>query len=323
MRVLILGAAGMVGKKLVGQLCEIGQLCGREVTAMTLFDVVEADKPTADWPVSIATGDIADRAQIEPLIRHRPDVIFHLASIVSGEAETDFDKGYRINLHGAMALFDVIHRQGYHPKVVFTSSIAVFGAPLPDVIEDEFLSAPLTSYGTQKACIELLLTDYTRKGIFEGTSIRLPSIVIRPGKPNKAASSFFSGILREPLVGQEAILPVPRDTKHWIASPRAAARFLIHAANLDRDVVGDRRALTMPGIGVTVGEMIDALVRVAGPERARLIREQPDEMVATIVSGWPRHFDACRALALGFRADDSVDEIIRLHIEHELGGSLV
>ncbi|MEM9105250.1 MAG: NAD-dependent epimerase/dehydratase family protein, partial [Pseudomonadota bacterium] len=207
-------------------------------------------------------------------------------------------------------------------RVVFTSSIAVFGAPFPEAIGDDFLNAPLSSYGVQKACSELLLMDYTRKGFFDGIALRLPTIVVRPGKPNKAASSFFSGILREPLVGEEAVLPVSRDVRHWMASPQAAAGFLVHAGSMDLEAVGPRRAITLPGISVTVGEMIEALERVAGPERAALIRYEHDELVNRLVTSWPRNFEASRATALGFEADKSIDEIIRLHIDHELGGSI-
>ncbi len=322
MHVLILGAAGMVGRKLTRQLCAAGQINGRNITAMTLFDVVEPPAVKAGWRVSVASGDIAERGQIDQLIAHKPDVIFHLAAIVSGEAELDFDKGYSINLDGTRHLLQSIRAQNYHPKVIFTSSIAVFGAPFPEAIDDDFLSAPLTSYGAQKACSELLLNDYCRKGFLDAISIRLPTVVIRPGRPNKAASGFFSNILREPLSGQEAVLPVSRDVQHWMASPAKAAGFLVHAANLDTGLLGHRRALNMPGLAVTVGEMIEALARVAGPDRAALIREEPDEMIMRMVGGWPRNFKTTRSLDLGFHADHSIDEIIETHIENELGGQL-
>ncbi|MCR9135959.1 MAG: SDR family oxidoreductase [Alphaproteobacteria bacterium] len=322
MHVLILGAAGMVGRKLVQQLSAVKTIGGREITAMTLFDMVDAQKPEAAWPVSIRSGDIAERSDIDSLLVHKPDVIFHLAGVVSGEAEQDFDKGYRVNLDGARALFEAIRAQDYRPRVVFSSSIAVFGGPYPEIIDDAFLAAPMTSYGTQKAAVELLVSDYSRRNIFDGISIRLPSVVIRPGRPNKAASSFFSGILREPLNGEEAILPVSRNVRHWMASPKSAAGFLIHAAGLDTTKLGGRRALTMPGISVTVGEMIDALGRVAGADRAALIREEPDEMIIKIVGGWPHNFDAARALQLGFSPEVSIDDIIRDYIADELGGRL-
>jgi D-erythronate 2-dehydrogenase len=206
--------------------------------------------------------------------------------------------------------------------VVFTSSIAVFGAPFPDAIGDEFFTTPLTSYGTQKAIGELLLADYSRKGFLDGIGIRLPTICIRPGKPNKAASGFFSNILREPLVGQEAVLPVSEDVRHWHASPRAAVGFLVHAAELDLAKLGWRRSLSMPGLSATVGEQIEALRRVAGEGAVKLIRRERDPVIEQIVAGWARNFDTQRAEALGFTAERSFDEIIRVHIDDELGGRI-
>jgi nucleoside-diphosphate-sugar epimerase len=206
--------------------------------------------------------------------------------------------------------------------VIFTSSIAVFGAPLPDVIDDTHWLTPLTSYGTQKAIGELLLADYSRRGFFDGIGIRLPTISIRPGKPNKAASGFFSSILREPLVGQEAVLPVSDTVKHWFASPRAAIEFLIHAAEIDTAPLGSQRSLTMPGLAATVGEQIEALRRVAGDKAVKLIRREPDLSIARIIAGWPRSFNARRAAALGFKAETSFDDIIRVHIEDELENAL-
>ena len=270
--------------------------------------------------------DISKPGEMEKLIATRPDTVFHLAAIVSGEAEADFDKGYAINLDGTRFLFDAIRLEGmkshYKPRVVFSSSIAVFGAPFPEKIGDEFFTTPLTSYGTQKAIGELLLSDYSRRGFFDGIGIRLPTICIRPGKPNKAASGFFSNILREPLVGQEAVLPVSEDVRHWHASPRSAVGFLLHAATMDLEPLGWRRNLSMPGLSATVGEQIEALRRVAGEKAVKLIRREPDPMIAKIVSGWARDFDTSRAASLGFTAERSFDEIIRVHIEDELGGRL-
>jgi len=253
-------------------------------------------------------------------VAERPGVIFHLAAVVSGEAEADFEKGYRVNLDGTRQLFEAIRQvgAGYKPRVVFTSSIAVFGAPFPEAIGDEFLSAPLTSYGTQKAMAELLLSDYTRRGFFDGIGIRLPTVCVRPGNPNRAASGFFSGIIREPLNGQEAVLPVSEDVRHWHASPRAAVGFLLHAAALAGERIGPRRNLTMPGLSVTIAEQIAALRRVAGDAPARLIRREPDPAIMRIVKGWPENFDAKRAHELGFQADSSFEEIIKIYIQDEL-----
>jgi nucleoside-diphosphate-sugar epimerase len=259
------------------------------------------------------------------LIMARPDVIFHLAAIVSGEAEADFEKGYRVNLDGTRYLLEAIRKvgEGYKPRLVFTSSIAVFGAPFPEAIPDEFFETPLTSYGTQKAIDELLLADYTRRGFLDGVGIRLPTICVRPGKPNKAASGFFSGIIREPLAGHQAILPVADDVRHWHASPRSAVGFLLHAAGLDGAMLGARRSLTMPGVAATVGEQIAALAKVAGEAVTKRIRREPDATIQRIVAGWPRNFDPQRALALGFRAEKTFEEIIRIHIADELGGTWV
>ncbi|MBV8031896.1 MAG: SDR family oxidoreductase [Betaproteobacteria bacterium] len=296
----------MIGRKLVARLAAQG---GAELIQ---HDVVPFEGASA-------VSDLSTPGEAEKLIAARPELIFHLAAVVSGEAEADFEKGYRVNLDGTRQLFEAIRLagEGYRPKVVFTSSIAVFGAPFPDAIGDEFLNAPLTSYGTQKAIGELLLSDYSRRGFFDGIGIRLPTICVRPGKPNKAASGFFSGILREPLAGQEAVLPVPETVRHWFASPRAAIGFLLHAAALDTRRLGDRRNLSMPGLSATVGEQIEALRGVAGEKAARLIRREPDPAIMRIVEGWPRNFDARRALELGFRADASFDDIIRFHLEDE------
>jgi len=303
-KILITGAAGMIGRKLSERLAKDHELL--------LHDVVSAG------PGSVVS-DLSTPGEAEKLVAARPDVIFHLAAIVSGEAEADFEKGYRVNLDGTHRLFEAIRKigGGYRPRVVFASSIAVFGAPFPEAIADEFLNAPLTSYGTQKAIDELLLSDYSRKGFFDGIGIRLPTICVRPGKPNKAASGFFSGIIREPLAGQEAVLPVPETVRHWFASPRAAMGFLVHAMKIDTTRLGARRNLSMPGISCTVGEQIEALRKVAGEKAAKLIRRQPDATIGRIVEGWPRNFDTQRALALGFRADSSFEEIIRIHLEDE------
>jgi nucleoside-diphosphate-sugar epimerase len=305
-RILVIGAAGMIGRKLVQRLSADG-------ADLTLHDVV----PFAG---ASAVSDLSAPGEAEKLLAQRPQLIFHLAAVVSGEAEADFDKGYRVNLDGTRHLFEAIRKVGadYRPRVVFTSSIAVFGAPFPEAIDDEFLSAPLTSYGTQKAIGELLLSDYSRRGFLDGIGIRLPTICVRPGKPNKAASGFFSGIIREPLAGEEAVLPVPESVRHWFASPRAAVGFLLHAAEIDTAQLGPRRNLNMPGICATVAEQIEALRRVAGGDAAKLIRREPDPAIMRIVSGWPQNFDTRRALALGFRADSSFDEIIRIHLEDEL-----
>jgi nucleoside-diphosphate-sugar epimerase len=326
MHILIIGAAGMVGRKLTASLVNAGQVGGKEIVKLTLADVIKPELVPHNGAVEIIATDLSVPGAAQALVASRPDLVFHLAAIVSGEAEADFEKGYRINLDGTRLLLEAIRLEGikrpYFPKLVFTSSIAVFGAPFPEAIGDEFFSTPLTSYGTQKAIGELLLNDYSRRGFVDGIGIRLPTIVIRPGKPNLAASGFFSNILREPLSGQEAVLPVSRDVRHWFASPRSAVGFLLHAAELDTQTLGWRRTLSVPGLSATVGEEIEALRRIAGDKAVRLIREEADERIIKMVAGWPRNFDAHRAISLGFKADASFDDIIRIHIENELGSHI-
>jgi len=326
LHILIIGAAGMVGRKLTEALVRTSEVGGKAITRLTLADVVAAQVPKTSFAVETLAVDLSAPGVAATLIGKRPDLIFHLAAIVSGEAEADFEKGYRINLDGTRYLLDAIRLESakspYLPRLVFTSSIAVFGAPFPEAIGDEFFSTPLTSYGTQKAIGELLLNDYSRKGFVDGVGIRLPTIVVRPGKPNLAASGFFSNILREPLSGQEAVLPVSRDVRHWFASPRAAVGFLLHAATMDSSRLGWRRTVSAPGLSATVGEEIEALRRIAGDKVVKLIREEANPTIVKIVEGWPRNFDAKRALSLGFKAESSMDEIIRAHVEDELGGRI-
>lgn len=327
MHVMILGAAGMIGRKLVERIAREPGVLGAAISRLTLVDAVQPPVPEALRSVSSTlTIDLAHPGVADKLIEARPDLIFHLAAIVSGEAEADFDKGYAVNLDGVRALFEAIRHQGlksaYVPRVVFASSIAVFGTPFPDVIPDEFFSTPLTSYGTQKAIAELLLADYSRRGIFDGIGIRLPTICVRPGAPNKAASGFFSNILREPLAGKPAVLPVSDSVRHWFASPRAAVGFFVHAARIDTAKVGSRRNLTMPGLSALVSEEIEALRRIAGDRAVALIKRETDPVIERIVAGWPTQFDAQRASALGFKAEASFDEILQVHIEDELGGRI-
>ncbi|MGB6730430.1 MAG: D-erythronate dehydrogenase [Xanthobacteraceae bacterium] len=325
MHILITGAAGMIGRKLNARLAADGALNDQPIEKLTLVDVVAPQRPEKFFgKVEAAAADIADPAAVRAAVAGRPDVIFHLAGVVSGEAEVDFEKGMRVNLDGSRALFEAIRAigDGYRPRLVFTSSIAVFGAPFPPAIGDDFHLTPLTSYGSQKAATELLLADYTRRGFLDGVGIRLPSIVVRPGRPNKAASGFFSSIIREPLNGEEAVLPVADSVLHWHASPRAAVGFLVHAAGLDAGKLGPRVNLTMPGVCCTVAEQIAALRRIAGDKAVSRIRPAPAPLVARIVAGWPSRFDPARALALGFRAEASFDDIIRVHIADELGGKI-
>lgn len=326
MHVLITGAAGMIGRKLTERLVADGHLGDEPLERLTLTDVV-APTTTADGiVVDAVAADLTEAGVADRLVAGRPDVVVHLAAVVSGQAETDLDLGYRVNLDGTRALLEAVRRahdeDGYTPRVVFTSSIAVYGAPLPNPIPEDFHHTPLTSYGTQKATGELLLNDWTRRGFVDGVGVRLPTICIRPGRPNQAASGFFSSILREPLVGAEAVLPVPETVRHWHASPRSAVGFLVRAATLDTSVLGPRRTLSMPGLSATVGEQLEALRRVAGDRAVRLVRHEPDPAIMRIVDGWAAALDTTRAEGLGFVAETSFDEIIRVHVEDELGGVL-
>ncbi len=325
MHILITGAAGMIGRKLTARLVSDNALGGRPIDRLTLLDVSAPQRPDGFAArVDAIAADLADPTTARAAIAGRPEMIFHLAAVVSGEAELDFEKGVRVNFDGSRALLEAIRTTGggYRPKFVFSSSIAVFGAPFPQAIPDDFALTPLTSYGTQKAMVELLLADYSRRGFVDGVGIRLPNIVVRPGRPNKAASGFFSSIIREPLNGEEAVLPVDDGVRNWHASPRAAVGFLVHAAGLESEKLGARVNLIMPGVCCTVAEQIAALRRIAGDKVASRIRREPDPLVQRIVAGWPSRFEARRALALGFKAEASFEEIIRVHIEDDLGGKI-
>ncbi|GAB0114249.1 D-erythronate dehydrogenase [Acidisoma sp. C75] len=327
MHVMILGGAGMVGRKLADRIAADGSLGGRPVSHLSLIDVITPLTPHGFIGTTDCTAADLTRPEIvADVLASRPDVIYHLAAVVSGEAEADLDKGYRVNLDGMRYLLEAIRaeqgRGAWRPRLVFASSIAVFGGDMPDEIGDDYFLTPQTSYGTQKAMCELLLADYARRGFIEGIGLRLPTVCVRPGKPNLAASGFFSNIIREPLMGLPAVLPVSESVRHWMASPRATIGFLTHAAGLDTARLGGRTSLTMPGLSVTVAEQIAALERVAGLKASGLIERKPDETIIRIVDSWPRGFDAARAQGLGFRAESTFDEIIRVHVEDELGGRI-
>jgi len=317
---LIIGGGGMVGQKLARLLASDPLDSDDEVILFDMAFPPEGGAPAAQR----IPGNVNDQGAFRRLVAGRPDNIFYLVAIVSGEAETNFDLGWQVNMTAFRDFLEILRAEveaskgSYHPKVIFTSSIAVFGAPFPDKIDDEFLCAPRTSYGAQKAMSELLLTDFIRKGFFDGLSIRLPTICVRPGKANLAASSFFSGIIREPLNGQEAVLPVPRDVRHWHASPKSAAGFLRHAATLDQAAIGPRPALNVPGVSCTVDEQIEALRDIAGADTVKLIKEAPDEAIMAIVKNWPRDFAPDRAKALGFTAETEFSEIIETYISEDL-----
>src|SRR5260370_960223 len=320
MHILVTGAAGMIGRKFVERVGREGRLGQRAVERMTLSDIVAPVPPKGAFAVEARADDLAAPGVAEAVIEARPELIVHLAAIVSGEAESDFEKGYRVNLDGTRYLLEAVRKAGggYKPRFVFASSIAVFGAPFPEIIPDEFHLTPLTSYGTQKVIGELLLADYTRRGFLDGVGLRFPTICVRPGAPNKAASGFFSNIIREPLAGKEVVLPVPESVRHTHASPRAAVNFLLHAATMDSNAIGPRRSLSMPGVCVTVGEQIAALGRIAGDKAVKLIRRERDPVITRSVAGWPERFDPVRAVKLGFKAETSSDDIVRAPVADQL-----
>ena len=319
MNVVITGAAGFLGHRLTDALLTRGFLRAADghdqrIDRVTLIDVVES--PRRDDPrVVQLTGDITDPSLFDRTIDANASAIFHLAAVVSGMAEADFDLGMRINIDASRALLDACRRAGHCPRFIFASSIAIFGGELPDVVLETRAVRPQSSYGMQKAVVELLINDYTRRGFVDGRVLRLPTISVRPGRPNAAASSFASGIIREPLNGEEAICPVSPDTRLWLLSPAAAIGCLITAHDVPAEALGANRTLNMPGLSVTVAEMVAALERQAGPEVTARIRWQRDPRIERIVSTWPGALDASRARALGFPGDDSFDTVVRRHMD--------
>ncbi len=320
LKVLVTGGGGMIGQKLAARLGKDG-LNGNLDLKVTLADIGFPRNGASGERVTV---DLAVPGAMRRFAADSPDLIFHLASVVSGEAEQDYAKGWNTNMLPMWELLEALRERheesggSYVPRIVFASSVAVFGGPFPDRIGDDFLTAPQTSYGAQKAVCELMIGDASRKGWIDGISIRLPTICVRPGRPNRAASGFFSGIIREPLNGEEAVLPVEDTVRHWLSSPRSAVGFLLHAADLDTSELGGRRWLNMPGFSCTVAEQIEALGRVAGSDAVRLIRRVPDPTIMQIVSMWPRDFEPTRALAMGFRAERDFDRIIEIYMEDEL-----
>jgi D-erythronate 2-dehydrogenase len=326
MKVVITGGAGFIGRQLAERLLALGELPGRDgkaerIDELVLFDAVEpAPFKTPDKRVRATTGDIADRALVARTIGQNTGSVFHLAAVVSAAAEADFDLGMRVNVEGTQAVLEACRALPQPARLVFTSSIAVFGGDMPPTLVDTTPLTPQTSYGAQKAIGELLLNDYSRKGFVDGRALRLPTIVVRPGKPNKAASTFASSILREPLAGQEALCPVERSARMWILSPRRAVESLLHAHALPAERWGTNRSLTLPGIEVSIGDMVDGLGRVAGKGPVARIKWHPDAHIQKIVAGWPFRFDPARAKALGFSPDKTIDEIVQAHIDDQLGG---
>lgn len=321
MKVLITGGAGFLGQRLARRLLARGVLTDsqgheRPIEEIALLDVVAAtgfDDPR----IRPVTGDIADPELLARVITRDTATIFHLAAVVSGQAEADFELGMRINLDASRQLLEICRKLGHRPKVVFTSSVAIYGGALPAVVRDDTAPNPQSSYGAQKAIGELLVNDYSRRGFVDGRVLRLPTISVRPGKPNQAASSFASGIIREPLAGVDAVCPVGPDTRLWLLSPRQAIECLIAGHELPAAALGTSRNINLPGVSVSVGEMVAALERAA-PAAVRRIRWQPDPAIQRIVGSWPAAWDLARARELGLAGDADFDSIVRAYIEDDL-----
>jgi len=322
MRIAILGGGGFLGRKIANRLAKEGTLGGRSVTGLTLFDIATPPAPEASFPVTALSGDVVDLP--EAAIPPGTDVVFHLAAVVSAQAEADYDLGRRVNMRGTDAVVDACRRLvaagGKPPRVVFTSSVASFSATQSDTLPDAAKQIPGNSYGAQKAAAELILADASRRGFMDVVSIRLPTVTVRPGRPNKAASSFFSGIIREPLLGQEAELPVPDDFAVWVCSPRRAVDWLLHAAAMDTAAMGLDRSLSPPGISTTVGDMLRAMDDVQ-PGASALVRRVSDPAIAAIVGTWPPAFSAERARALGFVPHEPFVDVVRAFIEDDLAAT--
>ena len=318
MKIVITGGAGFLGRRLAETLLERGVLSGADgrdarIDRITLVDVVPATGLT-DSRVRQITGDVADRQLLERAIDAETTSVFHLAAIVSGQAEADFDLGMRVNLDASRHLLEICRTHGQRPRVVFTSSVAVYGGDLPATVPDDLAVTPQTSYGTEKAMAELLINDYTRRGFVDGRSLRLPTISVRHGRPNAAASSFASGIIREPLNGEISVCPVGAATRVWLLSPRTVVECFIMAHDIDGAKLGSNRLLSLPGMSITVGEMVASLARVAGADVAGRVRFEPDPRIERMVATWPGELAATRARALGFPSDTDFDEVVRRYM---------
>ena len=320
MRILVTGGGGFIGKKLIARLLKEGKVDSQPIDQITCFDVVGAQGLPEDGRLKVATGNLASAETVKSLLGEGFDLVWHLASAVSGECEQDFDLGYRVNLQGTMNVLAAARQAGNVPKLVFSSSVATFGGDLPDVIPDNQILTPQTSYGAQKAACELLVADYTRKGMIDGRSFRLPTIVVRPGRPNAAASSFASSIVREPLAGERVVCPVAPEAKMYSLSPGKVVDALIHGMTIPTEEIGSVRSMTLPGLTYTQAEMMAALQRVTSKAVVERVEWILDPFIQKIVAGWPTTFTTPRAERLGFTRDADLDEIIKAHIDDELDG---
>jgi len=323
MKVVITGGAGFLGRRLAAKLLERGALTGPDGTARNIDEIVLVDLAPAtgfdDARIRPVTSDIADPSVLSRVIDAETRTVFHLAAVVSAQAEADFDLGMRVNVDATRLLLDTCRTVGHRPRVVFTSSVAVYGGTLPVVVRDDTAVNPQSSYGVQKAIGELLVSDYSRKGFIDGRVLRLPTVSVRPGKPNKAASAFASGIIREPLHGEESVCPVAPDTRVWLLSPRRAIECLVQGHEVPAEALERGRAVNLPGVSVSAGEMVTALQQIAGKAVAARVRWEIDPAIERIVGSWPGAWDTARANALGFTGDKDFHSIVRAYIEDDRG----